>query len=151
MRPALDKAVLKRIKNYDDRLFVEWDVNLERWALKRRAEDGQVFHIFYVQNEDGSFRQLDDRVIKEIYECDIWRHFDKPGDYHRFIQEKNFRHELKEKDLRQEYMKWWHKEHKTEWKQAIENAQRGILDIPKEKETKVYSIPTLKGENHESV
>lgn len=132
-----DRVMVKKIKEYDANLFVEWDHDKNLWALKRKAPTGQVFHIFYVQNQDGSFRPLDERVLEEIYECDIWKHFESPGDYHRFIQNKNATHKLKEENLRRDYLAWWNKEHKKEWKAALDNAARGILEIPNEPKPRV--------------
>jgi len=122
-----DKIMVKRIKKYDRHLIVDWDAEKELFAIKRRASDGSLHHCFYVQNEDGSFRPLDDRVLKELYECDIWKHFATPGDYHKFIQQKNRDVQLKHDNIRKEYLKWWNKEHKKEWSEALENANRGIL------------------------
>lgn len=144
-----DKKIIKMIHNYDPNLMVEWDRERCLWSMKRKSDDGRIFHLFFIQNDDGSFRPLDERVMQLLYETDIWRHFKDAKDYHQFIQEKNKKHELKEKNIREEYLKWWNKDHKTEWKEAIENAERGILSKPEEVKTKTYSIP--KGENNESV
>lgn len=141
-KPRPDKKILKKIKNYDDALFVDWDINRERFAIKRRDLQGAVHHIFFVQNEDGSFRPLDERTMHQLYECDTWKHFKDGSEFYKFFNAHNKNVELKHNTLRQEYMKWWNKEHKTEWKKALENAQRGILHIPTEEERKIYSIPS---------
>lgn len=126
MPPSINKEIEKKVKDYDRDLFIEWDYDLERWALKRKAE-GTTHHVFFIQNEDGSFRPLDDRLIKEIYECDIWRHFGNAENYHKFIQDHNAQVALKAKNIRQEYLRWYNKEHKKEWAQAIDNARSGII------------------------
>lgn len=141
-KPTPDKSILKKIKNYDVDLFVEWDVGRERWALKRKDLNGTIHHIFFVQNDDGSFRPLDERVMHHLYECDIWKHFKNGADFHKFIQSKNKAVELNHKTIRQDYLRWWNKEHRKEWKAAIENAQRGILWMPEERERKIYSLPS---------
>lgn len=144
-----DRKIVKMIQNYDPHLVVEWDVDRCLWSLKRKSDDGRIFHLFFIQNDDGSFRPLDERVMELLYETDIWRHFKDAKDYHRFIQEKNKTHELKEKNLREEYLKWWNKENRSEWKDAIENAERGILSKPEDLKTKTYSIP--EGEKNELI
>lgn len=139
--PRPDKKIVKMIKDYDIDLFVEWDVDKHLWAIKRKDKLGGIHHIFFVQNKDGSFRQLDERVMYELYESDIWRHFKDGSDFYKFFHEHNKAVELKHTTIRQEYMKWWNKEHRTEWKKALDNAQRGIFHIPTEQEIKFYSIP----------
>jgi len=122
-----DKRMVDKIKAYDKNLMVEWDVDRELFALKRRGEDGSIHHIFFVQNDDGSFRPLDERVLEELYECDIWKHFKDAKDYHKFIQERNKQVELKEENLRKEYLAWFHRDNRKEWKDALDNAKKGIL------------------------
>jgi len=151
MPPTANEVILEKIKNYDPHLIVDWDHERELWAIKRKASDGSIQHCFFVQNEDGSFRPLDNRVMRELYECDIWKHFKNAGEYHQFIQDKNAAVSLKAETIRQDYLNWWNREHKTEWKQAMNNAQRGVLDIPEEKEKNIFidlKSPTLK-ENRE--
>jgi len=127
MKPTLDEKILKLVQSYDPHLSIEWDCDKCLWALNRKTDDGRTHHVFFIQSDDGSFRPLDERIMKEIYECDIWRHFDNAKDYHEFIQEKNRTHQLKQENLRKEFLQWQNKEHKTEWKAALENAQRGRL------------------------
>lgn len=142
-KPIPDKRIVKKIKNYDDALSVEWDIDRERWAIKRKDNAGGIHHIFFVQNKDGSFRGLDERVLHQLYECDIWRHFKDGSEFYKFFHDHNKAVELKHNTIQQEYRRWWNKEHRTEWKKALENAQRGILHIPTEQEFKIYSIPNL--------
>lgn len=138
--PSFEKRYLKKVKQYDPNLDIVWNKEYERWALQRFAE-GQWHHCFFLNNEDGSYRPVDDRLLEEIYECDLWRHFgndkDAGGKLHDFIQFKKNDAQLKEKNLRAEYLKWDIKEHKNEWKQAIENYKRGIIHIPEMDDRKI--------------
>ncbi|MBP7209569.1 MAG: hypothetical protein KBA02_00070 [Paludibacteraceae bacterium] len=122
-----DAGFLKELKNYDKNLSAEWDRDRGLWAIKRKDHKGQVHHIFFVQNEDGSYRPLDNRVLEELYECDIWKHFKDAKEYHKFLQERNKQVKLKEQNLRKEYLEWFHKDNKKEWQDAIDNAKKGIL------------------------
>ncbi len=137
-----NKSIVKKLKDYDSALFAEWDVDRSRWAIKRKDNQGTVHHIFFVQNKDGTFRPLDERIMHELYECDLWRHFKDGSDYYKFFHEHNQSVELKHNNIRKEYLRWWNKEHKTEWRKAIDNVQRGILHISSEQEVKIYSIPS---------
>lgn len=125
--PHVDSSFLKDLKAYDDSLFVEWHHEKELWSIKRKDKNGQVHHIFFVQYPDGKYRPLDNRVLDELYECDLWKHFKDAGEYHRFIQERNKMVQLKEENLRKEYLDWFNKDNKKEWHDAIENAKQGKL------------------------
>lgn len=131
--PSFEKRFLKKAKEYDPNLDIVWNKEYKRWALQRWAE-GQWHHCFFLNNEDGSYRPVDERLLTEIYECDLWKHFgndaEAGGRLHEFIQMKRNDDKLKEKNLRREYLMWYNKEHKKEWKEAIDNMQRGIIDIP---------------------
>jgi hypothetical protein len=141
-KPTPNKTIIEKLKLYDDALFADFDIDRERWAIKRRDLTGAVHHIFFVQNEDGSYRPLDERVMIQLYECDVWKHFKDGSEFYKFFHEHNKAVELKHNTIKEEYRRWWNKEHRTEWKKALENAQRGILHIPSEQETKIYSIPS---------
>lgn len=149
--PTPNAIIVKKLKNYDPGLFVEWDKEKCLWMVKRKAPDGGVWHLFYVQEPDGTYRALDDRVMKEVYECDIMRHFESPGAYHRFIQDKNATVTLKEKNLREDYLRWWNRDHKTEWNEAIENAKRGVLGRNNEEPKPRTMIYIKKGDLNETV
>lgn len=131
--PSFDKQYLKKVKEYDENLDIVWNKDFERWALQRFAE-GQWHHCFFLNEEDGSYRPVDQRILQDIYECDLWKHFgndkDAGGRIHDYITQKKNEDKLKAKNLRQEYLRWYNKEHREEWKEAIDNLSRGIIYTP---------------------
>ncbi len=148
MDPTPDRVIVKKLKEYDPCLQVSWDRDRERWAVQRKdTQTGKVWHIFFVNSKNGEYRPLDERIIDEIYQCDIWKHFKNGVEFHKFLQEKNFKVKKKHEDLRRDYIRWWNKEHKNEWRAAIENAQRGVIDMPQKTEAKIYSLPSQKEES----
>ena len=52
-------------------LDVVWNPELERWVVMTFSrETGRVdFPLFVVENEDGTYRPLDDRVLPHVREC----------------------------------------------------------------------------------
>lgn len=138
--PTFEKRYLKKIKEYDENLDIVWNKEYKRWSLQRFAE-GQWHQCFFLNEEDGSYRPVDDRILRDIYECDLWRHFgnDKEagGRLHEYLQQKKNDDKLKEKNLRRDYLMWYNKEHKNEWKEAIDNMQRGIIEIPEFNDRKI--------------
>lgn len=130
-RPNYEPRYLKQIKDYDPELDIYWHEEYERWGLRRKAE-GKWHHCFFVNNDDGSYRPIDDRLIEEIWQCDLWRHFGNDEEagrkLHAFIQAKRAEANLKEKNLRHEYLEWYNKEHKKDWEVTFENFKRGKLN-----------------------
>ena len=62
---------IKRLHEIDPALSVIWNEDKDRYEIWRKAEDKDHL-IFTVQNEDGSFRELDQRVVERIKEIDSW-------------------------------------------------------------------------------
>ena len=74
-----DRGFVKKLKALDQRLSVRWDVHRERWTIYEKIKqklycgefDGVPLYTIkdvdmcalLVQNEDGSYRPLDDRTM----------------------------------------------------------------------------------------
>ena len=73
-----DRVMVKRIKEYDKQLFVEWDEWDCRFKIYRKSDHmcGPTTPIMVVQNDDGSFRPLDMRVMQKLREADLWHNED---------------------------------------------------------------------------
>jgi hypothetical protein len=89
MDPVPDRAILKRLRDYDSTLNIEWDRYKERWVVTgpNRRKFGKREHIMTVQNDDYSYRPLDDRVVTQIILADMERHGDIQG-FIRTLEEK---------------------------------------------------------------
>ena len=129
--PTYEKRYLEEIKNYDPNLDIYWNEEYKRWAL-RRQEHGQWHHCFFINNEDGSYRPIDGRLMQDVWECDLWRHFGRDenagGKLHDFITAKRAEANLKEKTIRREYLEWYNREHKKDWEVAIDNFKNKRLN-----------------------
>lgn len=129
--PTYDQYYLRKVKEYDDKLDIYWNEEKERWALRRQAE-GVWHHCFFLNEDDGSYRPVDERILHDIWECDLWKHFGNEegsgAKLHAFIQSKREEANLKEKNLRHEYLTWYNKEHKKDWSVALENMRSGRLN-----------------------
>lgn len=63
-----DWAFVKQMKSYDDKLSVKWLDKAERWGIYRHISArsnlyGKSVLIMVVQNQDQSFRELDQRTM----------------------------------------------------------------------------------------
>lgn len=67
----------ERVQRVDRKMHVIWNPHLNRWAVVRESDFGSFMEIegygypgwFYfmtVEEEDGSFRPLDDRLIRDL-------------------------------------------------------------------------------------
>ena len=73
-----DWSIVKRVKEYDKNLFVKWLSYWERWGVMRYEESENNLYeveklVFMVENPDGSYRALDDRVLEHLKEIDLQR------------------------------------------------------------------------------
>lgn len=81
MPPAIEKHILEELHRYDPLLRVRWRPFhpmtrrvLERWQISRLDKRGVEQHIMFVVNKDGSYRPVDQRVLRRLAECDLWRY-----------------------------------------------------------------------------
>lgn len=81
MRRAPEEFVAK-LQRFDPQLNVEWVpagkpgmTEGDRWRIVRKHPDGRLRHVFYVKNPDGSYRDLDDRVLEKLHRCDAHRFY----------------------------------------------------------------------------
>ncbi len=45
-----------------------------RWVIYREDKYGEYHHVFSVQNDDNSYRPLDQRVIFKLHDIDMWNY-----------------------------------------------------------------------------
>lgn len=62
-----DRGFVKQLKRLDPDLDVVWNRFKERWIIIERGKETGRWHIVMrVQNEDGSYRPLDNRILKDL-------------------------------------------------------------------------------------
>lgn len=67
-----DWKIEKALKAHDRCLRILWNPNRQRWQVWRFVDSGQAYHIKTVNNDDGSFRPLDERLVAHIKAMDTW-------------------------------------------------------------------------------
>lgn len=93
-----------------------------------------------VEGPDGEFRPCDRRTILWLSHNVAWDLLDKypePQDMYHYLKSKKLEKKNKEVLNRRDYIRWWNKDHRTWWKKAFENAQRGIFSLPETREKKI--------------
>ena len=78
--PTPNPVIVNRMQAYDPQLCVGWNARqgkkapLGRWIIGRQRMKGSgMAHIMTVQNDDGSYRPLDDRTMTRLRMIDSWR------------------------------------------------------------------------------
>lgn len=80
-----DPRIVKYLREYDRDLGARWDDTRDRWWVTWRGKPAQL-----CQNNDGSFRPLDERAVTKVALSDAWDH--KSGkDYLKVMTEHNHR------------------------------------------------------------
>jgi hypothetical protein len=68
---------LRELQRYDRHLFYIWDSKICRWTVMRRdpfnreGDEPSLYQVMIVQNEDGSYRPFDGRVMTKLRENDL--------------------------------------------------------------------------------
>jgi hypothetical protein len=78
------KWFIKELQLANPDLTVKWNHRTKRWGIHN--PDGSLSHL--VQNKDGSFRPLDQRILRKIRIDTFFTHNDKA--LQRFLQEDNY-------------------------------------------------------------
>jgi len=103
--PSPDPRFMRKLKEYDKKLYFEFDRVLSRFVIRRKVEIREDPKIWIVETEDGRFRQPDERDIAVLYMADLWR---RGGVKHRIrvgeqklleyerVQEQKMRDELRD-------------------------------------------------------
>lgn len=127
LKPKADPLFVKDLKRLSKDLKIEFNESLERWDIFYRNPDNlELFHVLRIQQDDGSYRLPDARDIFKLRKMDAkTRNLTGVGLW-KDMQEYNQRLRMKYVEEGREKQRDWNKEHRTLWKKAIENAQRGI-------------------------
>lgn len=124
-----------------DGLSVAYNHNLDRYQIfYTDPRNGMKRLVFTVENPDGTFRDLDMRSIIKLQTEVCWEWVDKypsVDEMVNFIADQSRQQVQKKSSLRREFLKWWNRDHRSLWKKALENAQRGIFWLPEQKERKI--------------
>lgn len=78
--PNVDTKFLGDLKRYDRKLNVIFSREAERFVIVRERAWGPPFQLFLVENEDGSFRQPDNRDIFVLAISDLWKNRQEAND-----------------------------------------------------------------------
>ena len=136
------KRYKEEVKAINRGIYIVWDKKINRWRVKHEDDrTGLVRDILIAENPNTQeYQDLDMSVIRMLKDQVMWNLVEKfkdPKDiYAEIVKERNYRKWKAEMDHR-DYRMQWNKDHKTEWKAAVENLKRGITYIPEETKRKI--------------
>lgn len=129
-------------KKVDRGLFILWDNQIERWRVKHKDDrTGLVRDVFLVENEDGTYRDLDMSVVRMLKDCVMWdlvKQFPDPKDIYLKVIAEWQRRKRADEVRHRGYVLDWNKEHRKEWAEAKKNAERGVFGVPEQYEKKIF-------------
>ena len=132
-------SFLCQLKSIDDNLDIAFNRLSGRWEIYRKS-NGTYHWILEVSNEDGSYRPLDNRTIRKIYEMDIILRYGSVTNFEKYMDELQAKYRSDIDKESNHKLKWDIKDDKVLWQRATENAQRGLInDLPEEKSKKIIS------------
>lgn len=125
------KGFVEELKLIDSNLDAVFNRISCRWEIYRLSNKGWQW-ILEIENDDNSYRPLDNRTLKKLREMDIISRWGSVDNFERHLDEKLKKwQEDRQKEIDHE-RKCDLKDDRHLWQRAIENAQRGILNGPPE-------------------
>lgn len=135
----VSEAFIKDMKLIDYNLRVVFNRLSRRWEVYRYSK-GAYHWILEVQNDDGSYRPLDQRTIKKLREMDIICCWGSVANYERHLDEKQKKwQDNKQREYDYE-LKCDLRDDRKLWQMAAENFRSGIINNPPiQKDRKIMS------------
>lgn len=145
--PVISTSFKNEMLKIDPGLFVIWDSYFERFQIMHRCpKTGIVRCIVMVEDDDGGFRQCDNRTLdylKERVSFETLKRFPRPEEMGRFMREQKEKIKADKENQRSEERKLWNREHKKYWKAALENLRRGVIASPPRTKKTITIAPGL--------
>jgi hypothetical protein len=145
LAPSVPKHFSDRLKAFDKNLKAVFNCGTERWEIYRYSR-GRWHWIIAVENDDESYRPLDERVFRKLYEIDIIARYGSVANYERHLDEKKKRWQDNEQKNMDYELRCDIKDDRKLWQRAAENFRSGkVNDPPEEKERKIFSYSNQGG------
>jgi hypothetical protein len=139
LAPTVSKSFQKRLRNFDPNLRAIFNCETERFEILRWASNKWNW-IIAVENDDNSFRPLDERIFKKLYEMDIIARYGSIANWEKHMDEMQAKWRKSEDDRDNHNLKCDLKDDRILWQRAEENFRSGIVnDLPEEKHKKIIS------------
>lgn len=137
----IDKKWQNEVKRINRGLYIKWDESFKRWIVRHKDDrTGLDRHVCTVETNDGEYMDLNLGVLRILKDRVAWEligKFPEPKDLWLYLVKEYKAAKAKAYLDRRAYIQWWNRDHRTEWRAAIENAQRGIFTLPEEQKRNI--------------
>ena len=138
----VEKRWQDEVKNINRGLYIRWNKPLERWEIRHKDDrTGLDRGVILVEDEKGNYEDLNMGIVRHLKFGVQWDLVEQFKDPKATYLEMKRRHEEFKTQQRLERMGFvfdFNKEHKREWKAAIENAKRGFWSNPVKEDKKIF-------------
>lgn len=139
IEPSKPKSFCNDLRLIDKNLDVVFNRVSGRWEAWRLSQKGWEW-ILQIENDDETYRPLDNRTLKKLRDMDIIARWGSIENYENHLEEKQKKWKADQDKIDDHELKYDIKDNKVLWQRAIENAQSGIInDLPETKERKICS------------
>ena len=134
-------SFLKDLKLIDKHLSVAWINSIERFVINWTDPRTKVMKcVLLIEEDDGGYRHPDRRALLYASQTVSWDTLYKYPDMDELwkkMQERKRARLISKHKNKEDYRRWWNKEHRKEWRAVLENARRGIFSVQKDRERKI--------------
>jgi len=133
IQPKVNKTFTDMLKLVRDDCKLVWNDMIERFQIIHKDKrTGLERIVVTVEDDDGNFTLPDNRAMIKLGNV-YWELIDKypsPTElWGKFLGSREDK-KKKQKALREEYRKWWNKDHRSQWRKALENFHKGVVRTP---------------------
>jgi hypothetical protein len=131
-----DHGFIKKLKRYDQKLNIRWNVPSERWVVTRfTPSDNKLYdietHIMTVKGPNNEYRNLDDRVLNTL----------AASDHHRLGARRVIDEMMAKQDKRQD-------EIDKDWKSDVADIAKEIAKPLRDQASEDFGSPNLPKEDY---
>lgn len=135
------KHIEAEVKRINRGLSIEFDNRIGRWRVKHKDDrTGLTRDVMIVESKNGEYEDLNMGHVRWLKEGILWdlvHKYPNPKDLYQHIVDEHEREKKAAYVRHRGYVLDFNREHRKEWRQAIENAQFGRFYSPTKEEKKI--------------
>lgn len=121
-----EESFIKKLKLLDKNLDVAFNRVTGFWEIYRLSEKGWQW-ILQVENDNGTYRPLDNRTLKKLWEMDVIARWGSIDNFEKQWDAKHAKWKSDKDKTDNHIMKTMIKEDRVLWQEAAENLRSGRL------------------------
>lgn len=140
LAPSVPNTIQEELKCYDSALKAIFNCRKERFEIYRFSRN-KWHWVLTVENNDGTFRKLDSRILVQLHRMDIIERYGSIANYERHMDSKQKKWQDDQQKTIDHELRYDIKDNRKCWQAATENFRAGIINSsPEIKEKKAFSF-----------